>query len=182
MKQKALITNGDSIWLEEFDVEKKHNRIEVETVVKFFNDTLKVGEKKRKLHSMPIRSHKVIYFADPFDPPTDEVERIIIYPLSKKGILFDKIKCTEIPPFDEIYDILFFDWGGMSMGNSLLESFCDEIIKESIDYPNRMYVMTSTFTLQAMEDALATYGDKLQKHNIFLTIDAFVSNWNAQNQ
>lgn len=120
-----------------------------------------------------IKNKKVIYFADPMNPPEDEVDMVIIKPLEKHGIKFEKIHCTERPPFKEIYDILFFDWGGMSMGNSLMESFCREIIKAAKDYPNRMFVMVSTFTGFAMKDALCEFCEDDAMFNIFLNINHF---------
>lgn len=178
METKALIKDKNGIWMETFDISSKETaKADIQKVVNYFNSTLKPHEFKRELHSLSIKNKKVIYFADPFDPPEEEVHRIIIEPLAKKGILFEKIRCTEIPPFGQKYDILFFDWGGMSMGNSLLENFCRGIIKEAENYPNRLYIMTSTFTEQAMKDALYEFKD-IDLHNIFLTIDLFIEHWN----
>lgn len=180
MKQNVLITNSKSIWKEDFDVSSKElAKKEILEIVKMFNINLKVGEEKRKLHSMPITNKKVIYFADPIDPPADQVEAIIINPLIKKGIFFDKIECTDTPPFKDIYDILFFDWGGMSIGNSLLEHFCKYIIDFAKDYPSRYYIMTSTFTEAAMKDAIDYLGSNIKIPNIFLTIDSFAEYWNS---
>ena len=120
-----------------------------------------------------IKNKKVIYFADPFDPPEEEVESMIIHPLERNGIKFHKIICTDIPPWEENYDILFFDWGGMSLGNSMLEHFCKYIIEFAKDYPNRYYIMSSMFTKNAMKDALEYLGDDANLHNIFLDIDSF---------
>ena len=123
---------------------------------------------------MPIKNKKVVYFADPMGGDLEEEAEItIVKPLIRKGILFDKIRCFDTPPFRKLYDILFFDWGGMSFGNSLMESFCEEIIEQAKDYPNRMYVMVSMMTKEAMKDALRTFGKEAALHNIFLDLDAF---------
>lgn len=174
MRQYALIKHDTGIYKEDFEVSSKEKaKDEILEYVRLFNKGIRNNsEKERELYSMPIRNKKVLYFAD--DSPEEEIYMVIIDPLVEKGILFDKIKCTDIPPFrKENYDILFFDWGGMSLGNSLMESFCREIIEEAKDYPNRMYVMVSLFTSSAMRDSLMEFGKDSELHNIFLDIDNF---------
>jgi len=174
MKQFALITDNHEVWREEFNVtSKKTAKEEILEVVKNFNDSLKEGESKRRLYSMPIKNKKVIYFADPLENLKEEAERVIVRPLLKERILFDKIRCMDTPPFEKVYDILFFDWGGMSFGNTLMEHFCSEIIKQAQDYPNRLFVMVSNMTRYAMEDAIKTFGEDVKVHNIFLDIESF---------
>ena len=174
MKQFALITDNHEVWREEFNVtSKKTAKEEILEVIKNFNDSLKKGESKRRLYSMPIKNKKVIYFADPMGNLKEELEIEIVKPLVKKGVLFDRIRCMDTPPFKERYDILFFDWGGMSVGNTLMEHFCDKIIEDSQEYPNRLFVMVSRMTRYAMEDSIRTFGEDIKVHNIFLDIESF---------
>ena len=121
-----------------------------------------------------IKNKKVVYFADAMGDLKEDVKVQVIEPLRKLNIEFNKIKLIDMPPFDEKYDILFFDWGGMSMGNSLMESFCRQITEEAEKYPNRQFIMVSTMTAAAMEDALEELGENVKKHNIFLTVEKFV--------
>lgn len=78
------------------------------------------------------------------------------------------------PPLQ--YDILFFDWGGMSIGNSILENGVREILKLAVDYPNKFFVMDSSFTAAAMEDAQRELEDEEKNipANIFLDTCKFI--------
>lgn len=124
------------------------------------------------------KNKKVVYFADPlltmrFDTQEEECKESIEEPLYTLGVKFHRIECISSPPFGRMdYDILFFDYGGMSLGNDLIRSFCRQIISEAKDYPNRYYVMVSTFTKYAMEDAQKIYGTG-EEPNIFLNLEDF---------
>lgn len=124
-----------------------------------------------------IKNKKVVYFADPMlstasNSIEHEFDTFVRNELKEKGLDFVFVHCTDIPPFSKMnYDILFFDYGGMSVGNSLTHSFCKQVIKEAENYPNRMYVMVSTMTEYAMQDAMDEFGDR---YNIFLSIDKFI--------
>ncbi len=111
---------------------------------------------------------RAIYFCDADDDMQQECESIQRY-LAKVVGLDIPVELWERPPWRERFDILFFDWGGMSLGNSLLEHFCDEIIKNAEDNPGRVYVMTSTFTEAAMREALQELKGK--PNNIYLSIE-----------
>jgi len=91
------------------------------------------------------------------------------------GLFISEIKETEIPPFNDkqLYDILLFDWGGASLGNSFMDSFCEEILRESLERPNKIYIMTSSFTRLAMEEALTSFEFRNGSvpSNVFLEID-----------
>lgn len=179
MKKFAVIKNQSNTWVEDFEVSSDESaKKEIQETVDYFNNTLKKGESKRELVSMPIRNKKVLLFADPMNPIEEELDDLNTK-LMNRCILFDKIKGVDIPPFRGIenYDILFFDWGGMSIGNSLMDHFCREIIEESKDYPNRIYVMISRFTREAMEDAINEFGQDIQTHNIFLDFEDFAANF-----
>lgn len=128
--------------------------------------------------SILFKNKKVVYFADPmltmrYETQEEECEDAIIHPLKTLGIRFHKIECTIRPPFGQInYDVLFFDYGGMSIGNSILESFCKQILREAKDYPSRYYVMVSSFTERAMKEIQKDYGTE-EEPNIFLTLEDF---------
>lgn len=114
----------------------------------------------------------IYYFADLMGDINEEIEHLKL----KVKNLIDidmEIKQMESPKFDKKYDILFFDWGGMSMGNSLLESFCRELFKRAELYPGRIFIMTSSFTAYAMEDAIFHMGDSgVRPNNIYLDVDS----------
>jgi hypothetical protein len=120
---------------------------------------------------------KVIYFHDYVDPEEEERElNLIQNTLKENGIILD-IVATDLPPKeDEYYDIMFFDWGGMSLGNSMLDHFCEHWIEDARNKPDRIYIMTSFFTSAAMQDALdyATRETEEFPKNIFLTIDVAI--------
>ena len=61
------------------------------------------------------------------------------------------------------------------MGNSVLESLCNELIDHAKEHPSRSYVMVSSFTKEAMEDALETLEREPEGKpaNIFLTLEDF---------
>ena len=127
-----------------------------------------------------IKNLSVVYFADMMltyncDSIEEEFEEAVAKPLKRLGLKFDRVTCVDIPPFNKInYDILFFDYGGMSIGNSLLESFCKQIIKDANDNPSKYYVMVSSLTQWAMKEALKEFGECF---NVYLTIDDFVKNF-----
>ena len=80
----------------------------------------------------------------------------------------------ENPNFENYYfDVMFFDYGGMSMGNSMLESFCRRILKHAEDHPQKFYVMTSTFTAYAMNDLILELGSDTPT-NIIPSITLFL--------
>ena len=89
----------------------------------------------------------------------------------KEGSLIIEIK--EGNPIGTSFDILFFDWGGATIGNSVMEHYCRGFINEAKECPNKLYIMTSAMTGQYMEDELK---DELEMEhepipNIFLNID-----------
>lgn len=115
---------------------------------------------------------KVYYFADYPEYATTlekEFEITIASIAAENGITFANVHCTEIPPFGETYSILFFDWGGMSLGNSMLDTFCDYITDEAKDNPSKDYIMSSQMTTYAMKDALDRFREVLP--NVYLTVE-----------
>ena len=109
---------------------------------------------------------KAIYFGDLMGNLEEERDHILS--VLKQNEINIEIKITDIPPWDEVFNILFFDWGGMSMGNSMLEHFCGNILDDAEYYPQRIYVMTSSFTEAAMKDALE--GRSEIPPNVFLSL------------
>lgn len=115
-----------------------------------------------------------LYFADTMGDLKDEAKKI----QTKLGS-YDinvKLKTTISPPWDEVYDVIFFDYGGMSIGNSMLESFCEYFIEQAREHPQRLYIMTSSFTKNAMNDLLEHLDretDVVPK-NIFLDIESAI--------
>ena len=109
---------------------------------------------------------KAIYFGDFMGNIDDEALKI--EEVLKNNNISLCIEPVDTPPFAEKYDILFFDWGGASLGNSMMESFCRKIVKESKEYPSRIFVMTSSMTKRAMKDAQDTI--EYDMSNIFLDI------------
>lgn len=80
--------------------------------------------------------NKAIYWHDPLDKKEEKIDlrTQVLCPCERVNISLKKVKCFDIPQaLDEICDILFFDWGGMSLGNSLMEHFCSYILKRAED-------------------------------------------------
>jgi len=120
-----------------------------------------------------MKKPKVIYFADPMGDLQDEVDDILLSVENKTGLEIEFALITDEPPFKKSFDILFFDWGGMSVGNDTLGMFCREIIKIAEDKPGKIFIMTSSFTKRAMEDALDFLGnDRERPSNIYLGIES----------
>lgn len=122
---------------------------------------------------------RIIYFGDIMGDLEEEAE-FIQKKLKNLDVKCLAIEIQETPEFfDEQFDVMFFDWGGMSVGNSLMDHFCREIIKMSENKPSTAFVMVSRFTKEAMEDAIRYF--EIDEHNtptnIFLTIEDFVKNW-----
>ncbi|MCE5212129.1 MAG: hypothetical protein LLG40_11290 [Deltaproteobacteria bacterium] len=138
----------------------------------------KISKLKKEKYQI-FSAEKVIYFCDPMftsmvDSPEEEYEVNINPALNRHHIEFENVTCTiDSNCLDEICDVFFFDWGGMSVGNSCLEHLCREIRKLADDRPNTYYVVVSEFTQFAMIDALLEFG-KEKPFNIFLDIDSFV--------
>jgi len=113
----------------------------------------------------------IYYWYDLMGDPDEEIDAI-----KKQLSHFDvdlkfKFRKSGVPMLDKKFDVLFFDWGGMSIGNSLMESFCREILFHAQEHPSKIYIMTSSFTEQAMKDMMIQYRNELKDtSNVFLNI------------
>ena len=112
---------------------------------------------------------KCIYFADLMGDIQQEKRQILRELKHDYGIELE-ITATDRPPFERKFDVLFFDWGGMSMGNSMLHSFCEEIVKHAENHPSSLYIMTSSFTEEAMKDMIDDLPKEGKPANVFLCI------------
>ena len=104
----------------------------------------------------------VLYFHDFLtdEDETQEEIRMYLRKFHSNGIeFFYDVNETDVPPFDGArgYDILLFDWGGASFGNSMMRGFCIQILDEATECPNRIYIMVSSFTKEAMEEAQSDF-------------------------
>lgn len=136
-------------------------------------EKLKVPEKNVKI----INNKKVIYLGDYMlsrgcNTLEEEFEKNVKNVLNTLGLEFSNVEYWENPNLDSVYDILFFDWGGASIGNSMLDHICRYIVAAAEKYPNRQYVVVSSFTKYAMEDAIKYFNGNIN-HNIFLNEDQF---------
>lgn len=129
---------------------------------------------------------KILYVSDPMlsyfvENQHQEFHEIVENPLLNRNILVNgkRLRLHEWYPQGENFDYMFFDWGGMSVGNNIMETYCRLIAKEAKDYPSRIWIVVSTFTSYAMEEAIEEFGN--ENHNIFTSIDDFASYFNNQN-
>ena len=63
--------------------------------------------------------------------------------------------------FEQTFDVFMFDWGGMSLGNSMLDHFVRRLYHMAEDMPSRDFVLLSFFTETAYEDMLNRQYEKL---------------------
>lgn len=138
--------------------------------------TKKIQQSERRSAdiSRRLRGARVLYFCDePFNgTPKEDWERVA-FQFSEGGVEFKNVEVTTKPPFrqQKNYDVMVFDWGGMSIGNSLLEHFCRYLLEEAEERPSKDFVMASSFTTEAMKDAVSELGKV--PPNVFLTIDDY---------
>lgn len=113
---------------------------------------------------------RVFYWADMMGDVQEEADILVAMFLENNDINFHPIEIKEYPScLEERFDVLFFDWGGMSIGNSLMETFCKNILDSAENHPSRIYIMNSVFTKLAMEDA--QYEMETDLANVFLSAD-----------
>jgi hypothetical protein len=81
-------------------------------------------------------------------------------------IEFEDLQVFDSPDaFEQSYGILMFDWGGMSIGNSLLDHFTRRIYKLAEENPSRDFILLSRFTEEAYNDMVN--GGHLKLSNIY---------------
>ncbi len=125
---------------------------------------------------------KAIYWYDPTENAEKDFISQVEEPCKKYGIWFKEIEKTDIGPrvLNESFDVLFFDWGGMCIGNNMIYHFCRNILKHAEDNPSKYYVMVSAFTREAMKDAIDAFGEE-KPFNVFLSIEEFAG-WLKNNK
>ena len=120
-----------------------------------------------------MKKYNCLYFADVMGDIQDE-GKTLKERLNSEQIKTPCFKIEDTPQemFNGNYDILFFDYGGISIGNSLLEHFCSSIIELAEKYPSRYFCMVSQFTEYAMKELLEGMG--MQPHNIYFDIEKLI--------
>lgn len=89
------------------------------------------------------------------------------------------LKCvftaSDLPKFQhgESYDVLLFDWGGMSLGNSMLEHFAEHIFQLAEDNPSKYYVVISQLSAYAFKDIVERCKPENTPANLFLNNEDF---------
>jgi hypothetical protein len=102
-----------------------------------------------KLKNMNVKL-KVVVFCD---EGSDDWNQYFKTEFDNANITFSDIKIFDNPnAFTESFDIFMFDWGGMSLGNSMLDHFIRYLYKMANDNPNKDFVLLSRFTERAYED------------------------------
>ena len=91
------------------------------------------------------------------------------------GIEIKKLDIINLPKLDvlEKYDLIFFDWGGMMIGNSMLQSFSRLLLEFAQDNPSKEFVMTSQVTGYAMKEAIDELPKEKRPFNIYLSVIEF---------
>jgi hypothetical protein len=83
-------------------------------------------------------------------------------------INFTNLKVFEsAKAFDESYQIFMFDWGGMGMGNSMMQHFIRRLYKVAEENPSKDFILLSKFTNEAYNEHLLNSHEKL--FNIYTT-------------
>lgn len=123
-----------------------------------------------------INYKKGIYWHDWASDPEADMRWQVLRPLDAGGIEFERMEETD--RFDLFnpsshFDVLFFDYGGVGLGNSLLYDNLKYIIEHANDHPSRYYVMVSEMTTEAIKEIKEELGDN-KPCNIFDCIDDFI--------
>jgi hypothetical protein len=135
---------------------------------------------------------KTLYFTDwnEDDETVEKEMRDINDSLNENGVTDCNVtESTQIPPFvghseEKYYDIMFFDFGGvMQMCYSTVSNFIECILKEAKDYPNRYYVVTSTFSM-LLEEFKGLVNESFggeKPFNVFYSIEEFAEFYKKYN-
>ncbi len=111
------------------------------------------------------------YLADDFGDIEAEAETI------QQQLAFENIvaevQIADIKIFNKMFDVLFFDWGGMMPGSDMLWHLSRKILNDAVENPNRDYVMTSAITAFAIQDAKKVMGEDVTA-NIFFSVEDWI--------
>lgn len=130
---------------------------------------------------------KAVYFCDwnystLSESPEHEFKNYVRDDLEKNNITYDNIQCSDDPDmFDKKFDLFLFDYGGVGFGNSLLQSNCKRVVEHAREHPNRIYIMVSQFTREAMKDLLYDLEQRkeLLPANVFLSPEDYSNKMNG---
>ncbi|MAF43731.1 MAG: hypothetical protein Unbinned7913contig1002_18 [Prokaryotic dsDNA virus sp.] len=119
--------------------------------------------------------YRFVYLGDYLGDLNEECNDIKVEIQLKLSISNSKpivIKIIKQYPKALDFDVLFFDWGGASIGNSMMDHYCRDFIRDAKENSNKLFVMTSTMTAQYMGEELDNYlpEDRKLISNIFLNI------------
>jgi hypothetical protein len=93
---------------------------------------------------------KVVVFCD---EGIEEWETYYERDFTDAGISFANLEVFEdASAFKQSFQILMFDWGGMSMGNSIIDSLIRELYRMAEESPSKDFVLLSRFTHEAYQD------------------------------
>ncbi len=116
---------------------------------------------------------RILFVNDPGDETAEDI-KLIISQLDDIGVKLDPKRIIHKErlhdALDESFDILFFDWGGISFGNSMLQRQCDVLNSHAQEHPDRTYIMASQITGWAMRDAMNQYSER-QLPNVIINIE-----------
>lgn len=106
----------------------------------------------------------------------DEDWKHISVCLEEKGIKIEKVQKDFHPPkHGELYDALFFDYGGMRFGSpGMIEWAVEDLLKLIEDNPSKYYVLASRFTLEAAKEFGFDYESKV---NVFSSVNSFIESF-----
>lgn len=91
-------------------------------------------------------------FSDCADHEEDIVKVKEVLNLNLTGYDFDAYETPEYA--NKYFDVLLFDWGGMALGNQMLDWFSRDIIEYMREHPSKAVVIISEMTKWAFEDAM----------------------------
>ena len=111
---------------------------------------------------MKIKTKTIVFC----DEGQEDWEQYFKREFDRAEIEFEDLQVFDSPDaFEQSYGILMFDWGGMSMGNSMLDHFTRRIYKLAEENPSKDFILLSRFTERAYEDMLA--GGHCKLFNIY---------------
>jgi len=123
---------------------------------------------------MEIKAKTVVFC----DEGQEDWENYFLTRFNENNIYFINLNVFDTPQaFEESFEIFMFDWGGMSLGNSMLEHFIRRLYKLAEENPNKDFILLSRFTKDAYEDMLDKSHSNLE--NIY-TIYSYILKLNGK--